>query len=551
MPQSFIPFTTLDPSAEHGGGLVRCEGVYAAHGGLRSLPKPGFQTGESGGVQAGRLNSCYVHQYPSNSGASNYVGDEATIFFGAQDALYVYAPGNPGTFTDIDGGAVFTADSAAWRFASFGNDIWAGNFNDPIRRRAANAGNFSGAAVASTFIPEARFLAPIREFLFCAALSNAGRFSDEIAWSDINDATWFDPKNATRPASLAGSKRIVSRPGQIMGLVGGEYGIIFKRNSMHAIQLTGGADIFRIDEVSDAVGTPYPSSIVCCRDGYRRFWGGDTFYRQIGLQPPEPIAGPEIAALLIDHLAHLNSVGLYRPTSLTWTSMAAEDQAMFGVEEPESGGIFWFYFGEGDNESAGANRWIYHHPASGAWTTSGNLSGVNFVCAASNRSFMSASDVLPRFLLGATYDGVAAESTFFRFQSSTHHAITLATQRFAVAQEEAPTKWQRVRVTGAQVVVTPNQATYSTDYRLAALPSGLTLRIVASNEPHFQQQLDTATTPAQVSPRSESMTVADANDHGWMTFATEGMSFLLELSLAESATALRGLRGVWLEWSAV
>lgn len=539
MPVQFVPFTGLAPDQEFGGDLIRLENAIPAFGGLRSLPKA-----TSDGFTSGRMHSCYVHHYPSGSGSGAYTGDAATEFYAAISKIFTFAAG---TFTDVTGALVFGATPSARRFASFGNDVLGVNFIDPPCRRVNNAGNFV-ALGASTFIPEARFIGVVREFVIHAALSNAGRFEDEFCWSDVNDATWYDDKTGTRPASVAGSKAIRSKPGQIMGFVGGEFGIFFKRNSMHVLNFTGGGDIFRLDTLSPAVGTPCPGSVIACRDSVIRFWGGDGFYQQSGQS--EPVLIPELAGvstMLINRDDYLNDVSL-RPLA-SFNDMAEEDNTIFAAEDPELGGVFWFYRGLADDPAVGNSRWVYFNYRSGA-AALGRVSNIAITCAGANRNFLSTSTVPPRFLVGAYYDNAASESHRFRFQSTTFYEITLATQRFVIAKEGSPGQGQRVRINAIQPVVVTRQSTYSPDYRLAALPSTLAFRLIASNDLHFQQQTDAD--GSQVSPRSTTATMADANGYGWIGMnGLQGRAFLLELVNPEGTTPVRGLRGAWIDFEEV
>lgn len=535
MPVQFIPFTGLSTEQEHGPDLARLENAIPALGGLRSLPKA-----TSDGVVTDRLHSCYIHPYPSGSGTAAYVGDAGTEFYASIGRIYSYSGA---TFTNLTGALVFGGTPSARRFATFGKDVWSANFTDPPATRIANAGNFVNA-VTSAFVPKARFLGVVREYMIQAALSNGGYFEDQFVWSNSNDAAFYDDKTVS-PTSNAGQKRILSRPGQIMGFLGGAYGRFWKRSSIHALQFTASSDIWQMDILSPSVGTPCPNSLIDCRDGVARFWGGDGFYQQAGLGEPTLI--PELAGistLLIDRDAYLNDVSL-RPLA-QFNDMAEEDNTIFAAEDPELGGVFWFYRGLADDPVQGNNRWIYYNYRSGVAAT-GVVNGVNFVCATAAQNFLSASTTPPRFLVGAYYDAVDAQSHRFRFQATTFYAITLATQRFSIAQEGAPAWGQRVHVNAIQPLVTPRRATYGTDYRLAPLPGATSFRLVGSNDLHYQQQLDVD--GAQVSPVSQVLTFADANDFGWLGAQAEGRSFLLEVSVPEGSTALRGLLGFWIDYS--
>lgn len=546
MPTYFLPFTGLAPSEEHGPNLVRCEGVIPALGGFRSLAKP-----TADGSVVDRIRSAYIHHWPAGAGTGAYTGDAATEFYGSIQNIYTYAAG---TFTNV-AGAVLSTNGSIIRFASFGNDIWATNYVDPVKRRTNNAGNFA-SGITSAFAPQARLIGVVRDFLVLGDINDPAYGPHWFAWSDFRDATYFSPRDATRPSSLASSQPITSRAGQLMAFVGGEQGTWWKRNSMHGMQFTGSDDVFRLDGISNSVGTPCPQSVVSARDGYHYFWGGDGFYRQAGMMPPERVGGDGLATLLIDRdgLAALAS-GLRALAS--FNDIAEEDQSMFGVEDPELGGIFWFYRDLASDPAVGNNRWIFYNyrtdtaalGSSPNVEVPGDTVGVNYSAAASHQNFLSTLTSPPRFVVGSFYDNVNATSYRFRFQGTDHHRITLATQRFAIEQDQAKDMAQHVAIEAVQPVLTPRQVDFD-DYELAALPSNLQVKIVASNEPHFRPQLDSL--GSQLSPRSATMAWTDANGFGWMgAGGLSGRYFLAELVVPEGSTALRGLRGLWIQYRVI
>lgn len=541
MPIQFVPFTGLVPGQEHGSDLSRLENVLPSLGGIRGLP--GLT---DDGQVADRVISAYVHHYPSGSGSGGpYIGDKATEFHASQTKIYSYSGA---TFTDLTGALVLNGGPIR-RFVSYGNDIWSASYSDAPARRVANAGNFV-AAGSSTFIPKGRFVGVVREFIVHSALSNAGRFEDEFAVSDNADPTWYDDRTGTRPSSNAIQKRIVSCPGQIMGFVGGEYGRFWKRNSIHALQFTGGNDIFRLDTVSSAVGTSAPSSVIFCRDGAVRFWGGDGFYGQIGLEEPVLISGlAGISALLIDREAYLNNVSL-QPSS-AYNNMAEEDLLMFATEDPELGGIFWFYRGLADNPAYGVNRWVYYNYREDV-AALGTTAGINFTSVAASRGFMSAATNPPRFIVGSYYDSNTAISHRFRFQDDDYMPILLATQRFTLGKEGSDAWGRTAKITAIQPVFVTRRKTYGSDYQLFPLPE-LTVRLVSSNDPHFTAQLDV--NGDQISPVSQTAPMGGssgtANDFGWLGLQARGKNFLLEVSVPSTKTALRGLLGFYVQYEVV
>jgi hypothetical protein len=294
MPIVWIPFDGWSPSGSYfGDGWNAVTNLYPAYGDWRPWRK--FQT-LGAGVADGPMTGAYVHMWASGIGTSSYAPDAQTLFTGSPTRLYTVNP-TTGAFTDVSRAASYGPDFGGWRFASVGNDIWATDWLDPLQRRTNNAGFFANGAV-STFKPQPRFIAAIREHLVGANLSNAGRFQDEVVWSDADDATNWDPPTLTS-TSIAGSKRLVSIPGQLTGLVGGQYGLAFKRLGIFYLEYAGPPAIFRPDVLSTNVGTAFPSSVIDSRYGVF-FMGPDGFYQISGLSEPQKISTPGIEQFILD-----------------------------------------------------------------------------------------------------------------------------------------------------------------------------------------------------------------------------------------------------------
>lgn len=545
MPEKFIPFTGYAPgNPEHGTGLLRAENVIPAMGAWRPMPQI-----SSGGtvLSSGPLLGGYCHAYPSGLGTGTYAGDAITEFWGSKLNLYAYAAG---AFTSVSRGGGYSAGAlvpSEWNFASFGNDIWAANGVDVAQRRTNNAGAFANG-VTSAFVPVPRFLTTVREFLVMGFLNQAGRFADEIAISDVGDATYFSPKDATRPSSTASSQRVRSRPGQLTGLVGGQFGRIFKRRSIHSLVFTGEQNFpFAVDEISPSVGSPCGKSIVECADGFIRFWGGDAFYRQIGTAPPEKISPPTLNNLLIE--ANMDQVWKYAMTRTAPVTMYDEGLRISGAEGRQSGIVFWLYLTAGASGTV-LSRMIAHDPTSGEWGTINleGAAGAGFIAAQTGLSCIISAPVNTTDSFGLTWDILGASSdivdaTRVTFDQLSPMQATFATQRFSLSGE-GELSTATPRITGFLPVMAREATSGSPDYNLRALPEGVTVRIVAANDPHFVDTNDPL--GAQVSPRNELFT-RDA-DFGWFTGSIAGRWFIAEMVYPAGGVNERGFLGAYVRW---
>lgn len=351
---TYIPFDGWTPTSAHfGEGWATVQDLAPIFDSWR--PWHQFIAITSASAAFGPCVGTHTHLWPTGLGTGTYIPDAATLYTGSPTRLFTVNP-TTGVFSDVSRaanyGAGVGASPAGWRFATVGNDVWAVNWFDVPQRRVANAGLFTNGIV-STFVPVARHIAAIREHLTLANLSNVGRFVDEFVWSDADDGTNFDPPTGTS-ISIAGSKRLTSTPGQITALVGGQYGLAFKRKSIYYLEYAGGTQVFRPEVLSAHVGTAYASSIVNTRYG-RFFLGPDGFYKMVGLAEPEKISPPGLEATLLQSLFS------------TQGSIAAqlEDAQMIGFEMPGMPLVGWLF--RNDWNLPGNDQVLLHHPVSGAW----------------------------------------------------------------------------------------------------------------------------------------------------------------------------------------
>ena len=531
MAVAFVPFGAYSPGgSSFGDQLSDVKNAIPLYGSYFPLRQKVVDTS----VSAGPMQGGYAHVFPSGIGTTSYLADAVTVFAGTAAALYDTGT-NPWTDLSRVGGYGAASSPAAWRFVSFGNDVWATNGIDPTQRRTNNAGIFADG-ITSTFKPAGRFLGVVREFMIEVSLSNVGRFADEFAWSDANDATWFDDRTGTRPASLAGQKRIVSRPGQITGFVGGEFGVFFKRRSIHALQYTGGNDVWRLDEISHGVGLGLPGSLIAGEDG-NYFFSGRGFYMQSGLEPPVKISPPEIDQLFTDSVHFLEN-GFYHQTM---TRIVDEYSLMIGEEDAATGLKLWFYRTFGTS-TAGTPlvAGVAYDPQSHLWS---RIDGINLA----NQMELVGLVARPDSYTGATtgdtirlfgFDYVnGSTSSRFTF-SGNHEEATFSTQRQVISfPDMSPTG--RFRLNGIMPIFTV-PANSAGDP--APVPN-VQISVRTANDPQFVAVVDDL--GGTISPRSEAYVETDANDWGWFPHSIEGRVWDITL-IFPIDSEWRNCTGVWI-----
>lgn len=524
MPVAFLDFSQFLPGgSRYGGGLAQADNVIPAEGGLRPLYSRSFAS-LAAVASATPAYGAYAHAYPSGGGSTSYLGDALTHFVGTKTALYEVSAATFNAKSKGGGYAVAVgAEPGFWRFASVGNDIWACNGFDEWQRRTNNAGNFADG-VASTFKPKPRFSGVVKEFLIgCDLSANAGRFADEFCWSDVDDATWFDPADATRPTSVSGAKRLVSRAGQITGFIGGEYGRIFKRNAIYALQFTGGADVWRIDMISPGVGCGYPGSLIEGPDGAAYFFSGTRFYRQAGLSAPEPISTPGLEQLIVD--------GQHFPTRAlvhgAISTMAQEDGVMQAacLARPSLYLVTW-----ANSLLQATADTFWRHPCGAAYDVSRGAWSMVYDTTYQNTCIGS----MP-FTLRATQNDFSLDGAFgymydgstirqYQFLGPGTQAATLKARRQPVVLDGAERPPVAVQIKGAMPLFTnPDAAAFSAT-PTAPTPPNVSIKVEAAGDPLFQVKTDED--GATVSPRSETQSKTDnADEWLWYPVQAEGCWF--------------------------
>jgi hypothetical protein len=214
-------------------GLVTADGVYPIANGYAPLPQ--FAAAPDGALDA----ACV--------GAGAYRAAGGVHVFAAT-ATHIHRYG-AGGYTSVKSGLSSSAGIGV-RFCNFNDLMLATNGVDPIQKfdpaSPTAMTNLDGSA------PTARFLTVVRGFVV------AGYADDDplrIAWADNGD-----PAEWTAGAGEAGFQ-ILSSGGDITGLVGGEYGLIFQENRVVRMTYTADDAIWQFDEIATDIGCVAPWSL--------------------------------------------------------------------------------------------------------------------------------------------------------------------------------------------------------------------------------------------------------------------------------------------------
>jgi hypothetical protein len=222
-----------DQPAHLQDGLVRAHGVVPIANGY--APLPSFSPAPGGALPAACI------------GAGAYrTSDDVYVFAATATAIYRY--GGAGHVAIKTG--LSSSPAIGVRFCPFNRLMLATNGVDPIHKFDPSTPTGMTALAASA--PTARFLAVVRGFVVAGYVANDAL---RVAWSDNGDpATW------TAGTGEAGFQAM-SSGGDITGVVGGEYGLVFQENRVVRMTYTADDAIWQFDEIATDIGCIAPWSL--------------------------------------------------------------------------------------------------------------------------------------------------------------------------------------------------------------------------------------------------------------------------------------------------
>lgn len=205
-------------------------------------------------------------------GAASFRGIGGTVFNTAGDAQNLYSWDGT-SWTDVSKPATTYAAQAEdfWSYAQFGNRVIAVNGTDNAQYWDIGISAAYGDLAGSP--PIGRFVSVWRDFPVIGRLASA---KNKLQWGAINSTVgWTVGTNQS-------DEQEIPVGGQIMGLAGGEYGVVFCESSIYRALYVNAPLIFQFDAISLEVGCAAEGSIAqneqdiyfLSQDGFRLLKGG-------------------------------------------------------------------------------------------------------------------------------------------------------------------------------------------------------------------------------------------------------------------------------------
>ena len=321
-------------------------------------------------------------KFTAPSTTDNVTGDLMRIYGGTKKELYQVEDIDTGdisdvtNYTDYASGYGQTNQPQAWNFCSWGGNVVATNFEDGIQWMDIENGaiEFDDLLVSNTDANavtgvKAKFVDVVQNNLVIANINHNDYTPYSVGWSYFDDPTKFA---APSYSNLSDFQTLRQTPGEITGLVGGDYGIIFKRNSIYRMSYVGAPIMYRFDVIARGVGTARPNSIVVAND-IIYFWDGNAFQAIQGGNAPVPISDGAVSRMLTDHILDgftFDNVAANQRAYLpgVYSNTRGYDISMCGAYDRTTSTIWWVYTAPGDTTGANwKSKAVTYNTRTGQW----------------------------------------------------------------------------------------------------------------------------------------------------------------------------------------
>jgi len=237
------------------GALVKADNVYSKAIGYGVVPSAANYSGDAS-------------ENLTNTVAAKDQSGITTIFAGGATKLFKLDSTDM-SFDDVSkSGGYTTASDQRWIFTQFGNTIIAAN--GQAKLQGWTLGTSTAFADLDTDAPTAKYVTVVRDFVVSANTSSTNPF--RVKWSALNDEfSWTDS------ATTQSDYQDIPDGGSIVGITGGEFGLILMDRSIHRMSYVGSPLVFQFDNITRNLGC-YEANSVIQYQGMTFFLADDGFY---------------------------------------------------------------------------------------------------------------------------------------------------------------------------------------------------------------------------------------------------------------------------------
>lgn len=470
---------------------------------------------------------------PDPNGAEE--GDRTELYAGDYTSLY-NVDDSPWSTVSKSGGYSLNDIPRSWAFCGFGDNLVATNKVDPVQVKIP-ADTLFKDLITSTQQPQAAACAVVRRHLILGNIEYTSQGAgdpngqpDEWWCSGLDDPADFDISVTT--GSNRG--RTQGTPGEIVGMTGGDFALLFKRNSVQRLDYVGSPGTFKESVVTSTDGTEFPRSIIQFgRDAYFLDTDGFKVVRQG--QYVERIGDGAVNRMVTDTAFEPRAV---QPVDSD--AVPEKESAVIGAHDSVTDTLWWAVRTRGITGDDPAPVWqnnvlFIYNPTEDRWsvielTTEDNLSPLRITHLYSLPTTEEASDSVARGVGLITLSGsfpLDYQFNFERFLGQSTYPSTLITKIWSsklISQDIEKLKINAIRPS----------------YRMApeatARPN-VVVKAEASEDPLMQ---------LEVNP--EERELSDANSSLWYPFLLHGEYFRFTVRIPSLVNeTVRELNGIGIE----
>jgi len=179
------------------------------------------------------------------------------------------------------------AATARWRFVQFGDNVIAVNGGPPVSYQLGEgaAGPLGGSP------PAADLVTVVRDRVVLAGDPQALL---TVTWSGDNRSNFWPDTDPDAPDQYGTDRQEMLDGGRVMGLAGGEYGIVLQRNAVKRMSFQGGDIVFSFDEIASNVGCMAKGSVA--QSGRLTFFLSDRGFMSCDGNGVDPIGDEQVNA---------------------------------------------------------------------------------------------------------------------------------------------------------------------------------------------------------------------------------------------------------------
>jgi hypothetical protein len=170
--------------------------------------------------------------------------------------------------------AYTTPTDQRWRFTQFGNVIIAANGGNRLQGYNLNSSaTFQDLAADA---PKSRYVTIVRDFVVSGYVGSNN--PNRVQWSALGDeSSW------TNSATTQADFQDIPDGGSVIGVTGGEFGLVFLERAIHRMSYVGSPLVFQFDNISRNLGC-YEANSIIQYGGTSFFLASDGFYACDGQQ---------------------------------------------------------------------------------------------------------------------------------------------------------------------------------------------------------------------------------------------------------------------------